>query len=113
MEKTMMANVFRFEFDPSVSLTEAEMSLHLAIFAVEGLYGEARVRLEVSYQVDQAGNAIIVDAGTEVGSALVKVYTRLLIREFGEDGFHVRPVDASAVQTVQVVPSAAAAERAA
>jgi len=107
----MTTNVFRFEFEPVVSLTEAEMSLHLAMYAVEGLYGEARVRLEASYRLDDALRSITVDGETEVGAALVKVYTRLLIREFGEDGFHVRPVDASAVQAAQAVPAADSAER--
>ena len=90
----MTGNVFRFEFAPAVPLTEAELTLHLAIYAVEGLYGEARVRLEASYRVDESRTTVLVDDGTEVGAALVKVFTRLLIREFGEDGFHVRPANA-------------------
>jgi hypothetical protein len=90
----MTANVYRFGFVPAVPLSEAELTLHLAIYAAEGLHGEARVRLDVSYQLDQPANAIVVDAGTEVGATLVKVFTHLLIRQFGEDGFHVRRVDA-------------------
>jgi len=108
----MTASVFRFEFEPSVPLVEAELTLHLAMYAIEGLYGEARVRLEASYHLDDARRSITVDGGTEVGAALVKVFTRLLIREFGEDGFHVRPVEASSVQPAQAVPSADSAERA-
>lgn len=90
----MTANVFQFGFVPAVPLTEAELTLHLAIYAAEGLHGEARVRLEVSYQLDRSANAIIVDGETEVGATLVKVFTHLLIRQFGEDGFHVRRVEA-------------------
>lgn len=96
----MTADVFRFEFEPTVPLAEAEMSLHLAMYAVEGLYGEARVRLEAAYQLDETRSAILVDGGTEVGAALVKVYTRLLIREFGEDGFHVRRVEPCSTKTL-------------
>jgi len=109
----MTANAYRFEFEPLVPVESAELSLHLAMYAVEGLYGEARVRLDASYHLDEARRSITVDGGTEVGAALVKVYTRLLIREFGEDGFHVRPVDVSVVQTAQVAPSATCSERAA
>lgn len=90
----MTGNVFRFKFEPTVPLAEAELSLHLAAFAVEGLFGEARVRLEASYHLDDADRSITVDGGTEVGAALVKVFTRLLLREFGEEGFHVRPATA-------------------
>ncbi len=92
----MTANVFRFEFEPSVVIAEAELTLHLATYAVEGLYGEARVRLEAAYRLDESRNDILVDGGTEVGAALVKVFTRLLLREFGQDGFHVRLANAQA-----------------
>lgn len=88
----MTANVYRFEFIPAVSLTEAEMTLHLAVYAAEGVHGEARVRLDVSYRLDQQANAIVVDAGTEVGVTVVRVFAHLLTRQFGEDGFHVRRV---------------------
>ncbi|UCC31265.1 MAG: hypothetical protein JSU86_03110 [Phycisphaerales bacterium] len=89
----MTTNVFRFEFEQGIPLTEAEMSLHLAMYAVEGLYGEARVRLEASYHLDVPHQAITVDGSTEVGAAIVKVFTRLMGREFGEDGFRVRRVE--------------------
>lgn len=91
----MTANVYRFGFVPAVPLSEAELTLHLAIYAAEGLHGEARVRLDVTYQLDPPANAIIVDGGNEVGATLVKVFTHLLIRQFGEDGFHVRRLAAS------------------
>jgi len=87
----MTANAYRFEFEPTVPLPEAEMSLHLAMYAVEGLYGEARVRLEANYQADEAQRTISVDGASEVGAAIVKVYTSLLLREYGADAFRVRP----------------------
>ena len=92
----MARNVYRFDFEPSVPLPEAEMSLHLAMFAVEGLFGEARVRLEASYHLDEPNRAVTVDGTTEVGAAVLKVFTRLLGREFGEDAFRVRRVEKSA-----------------
>ena len=97
----MTADVFRFEFEPTVPLPEAEMSLHLATYAVEGLYGEARVRLDASYHLDKGRRSITVDGGTEVGAAIVKVFTRFLSREFGEDSFRVRRVEACAGAKVE------------
>jgi len=91
----MTAEVYRFQFESTVSLTEAEMSLHLAMFAVEGLFGEARVRLEMGYRLDEPGHAILVDAGTEVGAAVVKVYTGLLLREHRANAFRVCRVERS------------------
>ena len=98
----MQTNVFRFQVDASVPLIEAEMSLHLAMFAVEGLVGPARIRLDVSYYVDEPRRVIIVDGSNEVAGAVVRVFTNLLLREFGEDSFHVERV-----QSCQCAPQGA------
>jgi len=101
----MDMKAFRFEFEPDVSLTEAEQTLHLALFAVGGLYGEARVRLEAAYRVDEICTAIGVDASTEVGAAVVKIYAGLLLKEFGEDAFRVRPITVAESHTSVAVPA--------
>lgn len=97
MEKAVTADLFRFEFEPAVSLTDAEMSLHLALFAVEGLFGQARVRLEARYRLEAAQHAILVEGGTEVGAAVVQVFTSLALREFGETAFQVRRAPGASV----------------
>lgn len=86
----MTVDVFRFEFGPSVPLPEAEMTLQLAMIAVEGLVGQARVRLDAAYHLDEPRRTIIVDGTTPIGAALVRVFTGLALREFGEDAFCVR-----------------------
>jgi len=96
-----MSGVFRFAFQEDVSLVDAEMSLHLAIYAVEGLFGVARVRLEVSYHVDEPRRVIVVDASSEVGEALVRVFANLLLREFGDDSFRVERVDSNPTPPVK------------
>ena len=85
----MTVDVFRFEFDRTVSLIEAEMTLHLAMIALEGLVGPARVLLDAAYHVDEARHVLIVDGTTPIGAALVRIFTGLIVREFGEDGFEV------------------------
>lgn len=100
----MRTDVFRFKIDSNVPLDEAEMSLHLAMFAVEGLVGPARIRLDVSYYVDEPRRVIIVDGSNEVAGAVVRVFTNLLLREFGEDSFH-----AERVRSCQCAPQGASA----
>ncbi len=90
----MSADTCCFEFNEKVSLEEAEMTLHLALFAVEGLFGQARVRLEASYHVDEPDHTITVNGSTEVGEAVVRVFTGLLLREFGDETFKVRRAEA-------------------
>jgi hypothetical protein len=75
------------------------MTLHVAITAVEGLYGQARVRMDVAYRVKEQERVILVDASSTAGGSLAEVFTSLAIREFGEDAVavrratHVRPAE--------------------
>lgn len=96
-----MNGAFRFVFKEDVSVLDAELSLHLAIFAIEGLFGAARVRLDASYAIDEPRRVIIVDASNEVGEALVRVFTNLLLREFGDDSLQVERVDAHPAPSVK------------
>ena len=91
----MAGQTYRFEFRPSVALVAAEKTLQVALGAIEGLHGQAEVRLDASYRVDEPSRAIDVDAATLVGAELVRVFTSLLIREFGDDAFVVRQIDSS------------------
>lgn len=88
----MQPSSYRFEIDASVDLVEVEMSLHLAMITLEGLFGTAAVRLDARYHLDEPGRAFTIEASTTVGAALVRVFTTLLSREFGDDSFVVRPL---------------------
>ncbi|MEX0718359.1 MAG: hypothetical protein WD066_17320 [Planctomycetaceae bacterium] len=89
----MNADAYRFEFQPHVSLSDAEESLHLALFAVEGIFGRAQVRLDARYELDETGHAVMLDTTTLVGETVLRVFTGLLLREFSEDAFSVRRAD--------------------
>lgn len=89
----MTGDVYRFTLKEAIPLAEAELTLQLSIYAVEGLYGSANIRLDVSYFVDEPRRTILVDGTHEVGGAVVRVFTNLLLREFGEDSFQVRRAD--------------------
>ncbi len=89
----MTVGVFRFSFSSDVPLDEAEMTLQLATFAVEGLFGTARMRLDFGYHVVADRRLILVDGSKEVGATVVQVFAGLLLREFGEDSFRVERVD--------------------
>ena len=95
----MTACVFRLSFSSDVPLDEAEMTLQLATFAAEGLFGRVRLRIDFSYHVDSARRAILVDGTTEVGATVVQVFTGLLLREFGEDAFRITPMQTHQAQS--------------
>lgn len=100
----MTTGVYRFTLDKDIALTDAEATLHLATIAAEGLFGNAIVRMDVSFTADQDGRSLTVDGTTPVGAAVVRMFTSLMLREFGEDAFTVRRVKASSTE-----PTAAAA----
>lgn len=89
----MHADAYRFEFRSDVSLSDAEKSLHLALFAVEGIFGRAQIRLDARYVLDEDGHAVVLDTTTLIGETALRVFTGLLLREFGEDDFSVRRAD--------------------
>jgi len=89
----MLLSTIQFVFEPDVSLAQAEMSLHLAMFAVEGLIGRVRVRLEAKYHLDESNRAIVIDTHGPVGRMIARVFTGLLLREFGEGAFRVERAD--------------------
>lgn len=89
----MLREAYRYRFSAEVDLHEAEDTLLLAILAVEGLYGQARVRMDAAYSVDESSRGIIVDASTDVGQDVNAIFTAFLLREFGTGAFQVRRVE--------------------
>ncbi len=70
-------------------------SLLLARFAVESLHGEARVLLDASHAFDPDLRACVIDAATQVGRDVNRLFAGFLRREFGPDSFRVEGVAAA------------------
>ncbi|MBE3071302.1 MAG: hypothetical protein IMZ66_13790 [Planctomycetes bacterium] len=88
----MVPEAYRYTFGKQVDALDAEMTLHVAVFAAEGLFGEARVRMDAGYVIDPGLRVLVVDASTPVGQAVNAIFTSLALREFGRDAFHVRRI---------------------
>lgn len=99
----MIATAYRFRFHETIGLHDAEDTLHLAILAATGIFGEARVRMDGSYGVDTTINVIVVDASTLIGQVIAAIFTAFVSREFGQGAFHVRRVEGLPGQTLQEV----------
>lgn len=100
----MAVDVFRFSISSDVPLDEAEMTLQLATFAAEGLFGAARVRLDFGYQLDPQRHSILVEGAAKVGASVIRIFANLLFREFGDEAFRVERI-----QTNKRQPQEAAA----
>ena len=64
-------------------------SLLLAVMAVEGLKGRARIQLEARFRLDRVERSCVIDANTIVGNSIARIFTRFLAKEFGEQAFEV------------------------
>ena len=87
----MKPTIYRYVFEGSVPMDEAEATLHLAILAAESLFGVSTVRMDAAYSIDEQRRVCVVDASNDVGRCICQVFTGYLAREFGESAFHVRP----------------------
>ncbi|TWT29815.1 hypothetical protein KOR42_54840 [Thalassoglobus neptunius] len=81
-----------YMFSPKIEMAEVEASLLLSVWAVESLHGESRVRLESRCQVDDDQRTVTIDAGSDVGRDLNRIFVGFLHREFSPMMFEVRPV---------------------
>ena len=87
--KVMDRDIYRYDFSAEVPLGEVEDSLLLAVLVAESLHGRSLVRLDASFCLDEKKQSCVVDAGTEVGRHIARIFTGFLTREFGESAFTV------------------------
>ncbi|KAA5541894.1 hypothetical protein FYK55_17000 [Roseiconus nitratireducens] len=85
----MTTQVFRYEFAGDIDFAEVESSLVLSIMAVESLHGASEVRLDAAHAIDEDKRNCVIDASTEVGRDINRLFVGFLRREFGEDAFQV------------------------
>ena len=89
----MTREIYRFEFGKDTPAQEIEETLNLAIIAAECLHGQSRVRLDASYCMDENSGVCVIDPGSDAGQDIVRIFTGLAIRTFGEDAFKVRRME--------------------
>lgn len=85
----MTQPVYRYVFEPSVSMAELEATIVLAIIATESLHGESLARLDLGHAFDAEKRAVVIDASTDVGRDFAKLFAGFVAREFGRESFQV------------------------
>jgi hypothetical protein len=89
----MSEKVYRYSFSNKLDIQDIEDSLLLAVFVAECLHGRSRMRLDASFNLEKKKRSCQIDAGTEVGSCIARIFTGFLIREFSEANFRVERLD--------------------
>ena len=89
----MTKELYRYTFKPFVPLPDLEASLLLAIVSAESLHGATQVRLDASHFFDPTKRACVIDAGTDVGRDVNRLFVGLLLREFAANSFTVERIN--------------------
>lgn len=94
-------SVYRYTFPAAIAFEDVEGCLLLAVLATESLHGESQVQLDVGHFFDPARRVGVIDAGTQAGRNLNRIFTGFLRREFPGQAFQVeRLADAPATTPV-------------
>lgn len=91
----MTNNTYRYTLGGDIPMREVQDSLMLAVLAMECIYGSAQARLDLSHEFDPKRRVCVIDAATQVGRDLNRLFTGFLQREFGADSFRVERIYSS------------------
>src|SRR2546425_8251462 len=88
-EKAGEVGVYRYVFHQSVAMGQVSNALFLSALAAEAIHGRARVQLDGDFRTDPVARSAIIDATTETGQTIARVFTEFISRELGEQAFTV------------------------
>jgi len=86
-------SVYRILFNASTDMGAVEDTLLLAILSVGCLHGEAAVRLDAGYAINADERVVVIDASTDIGRSVARIFIGLCTREFGDDNFSLVRAD--------------------
>ena len=90
MKSQPEGTVYRYSFKRHLSMDDVQDSLTLAVLGAEQLHGRAKIRLDASFRLDRQRRSCTVNASTQVGEDIARMFAGFLTREFGERAFEVR-----------------------
>ena len=85
----MTREMYCYRFEPETDMDQVEEVLLLATMAAEGLLGRSRVHLDAAFTCELSTYTAEVEAGTEVGDTIARIFTALLTTTIGEVAFKV------------------------
>lgn len=94
-----MHYIYRFTEDAPIE--EVGDVLCLAALAVESLHGRSSLRLEGNFLLKKEKRQCTVNAATQVGRDLARIFTGYLAEQIGEKAFKVRLVDSPELAPVE------------
>lgn len=84
-----MSHWYRYSFSADVPIEEVEDTLILALVATEALHGAAQTPLDVALCFDRLQRTCVIDASTQVGRDLNRVFVGFVRIQFGANACHI------------------------
>lgn len=102
----MVRYIYRFE--KQVQFDEIDDTLMLATLAAECIHGRTQIHLDARFKATRKDNVCWIDADSEVGQHIARIFAGFMVRLFGEQAFKVErlvsdPIGASDMTTTQGV----------
>jgi orotate phosphoribosyltransferase-like protein len=94
-EMASEVGVYRYVFHQSVAMGQVSNALFLSALAAEAIHGRVRVQLDSDFGTDPVTRSVIIDATTETGQTIARVFTEFISRELGEQSFTVTRISRS------------------
>jgi len=85
-----MTQVCKFTFKKEATREFVEEQVAFAILSAECTFGQAKVRLNAAYLA--ADNKVVIDVSNKVGEHIAEIFTGLMIKFLGEQGFTVERI---------------------
>ncbi len=85
----MSPKTYTYSFGKSIDVVEAEATLLLSLLAVEALHGECEFRMNARHAFYPKTRSCEIDASSEIGRDLNRIYVGFMTREFGSSSFSV------------------------
>lgn len=90
----MIRKSYKFTLAQEIEGRDIRTWLFLAIKAAESIHGETSLKLGFSFCLNPKRRVCFVDAGTEIGSVIAKVFAGFLSVAYGDSSFMVEVTDA-------------------
>jgi hypothetical protein len=107
----MKTEAYRYKFEKGIALRDARDTLLLATVAAEGLHGTACIKMDLCHRFDKQRLTCVIDARSDAGRDVARIFTNILRHEFGADAFNVRAVSAAGIRKLAVRQAASTQQR--
>lgn len=85
--------VYKIQFARKLPTGTVDYHLITAVLAAESLHGRCAVRLDAVTRLNAKNRTVTIDAETQVGLDIARMFIGFLSREFGERSFQVNKTE--------------------